>query len=166
MTKKWMIIQNAVAALLLAWAVFFLYSFNVSAFSRLGAAMKEGVVKKTDVSFVKMASVYNVYYLCGILAGYAGIALLFEKKWGWLASLATSLIFLAFMLISVRDGLTDNAQNGFPTSYLIAAITFAVIFLLLIAKPFRARYRPTLLNWLAVALILVLVIVDKQVLGH
>ena len=169
MTKKWLITQNVIATILQAWALFFLYSFTDNIVGRLQSALHEGVINEKEINYVKMIGEYHLYYLSGILAGYAGLALMYDKKWGWLAAIASSLIFMGFTLVSARTGLAsedETKHDPYFISYLSAGFVFATIFILLVLKPFRAKYNPSLINWLAVGGIVLFAIVDQQLLGH
>jgi len=169
MTKKWTITQNIIATILQAWALFFLYFFTDSIFSRLGGALHEGIVSQSNINYVKMFGVYNTYYLSGILAGYGGLAMLYDKKWGWLASIAASLTFMVFMLMSARTGLTGNATGKAGSnfiSYFIAGFAFAAMAIVLTLKPFRVKYQPTFLNWVAIAGVIIILLIDKQYISQ
>lgn len=169
MTKKWTVTQNVIATLLQAWALFFVYSFTNSVFSRMGNAVNEGIVGQQQISYIKMFTSYNAYYLSGILVGIGGLGLLYDKKWGWITSLATSLAFMMFMLSATRTAITDHDNGktgGNITSHFIEAIAFAAIAVLLTLKPFRTKYQPSLLNWLAIAGILSFLLADKHLFGQ
>lgn len=169
MTKKWTVTQNIIATILQAWALFFLYSFTNSVFSRMSNALNEGIVDQQQINYVKMFTSYNAYYLSGILAGIGGLGLLYDKKWGWVTSLATSLAFMLFMLSAARTALTDHDSGktgGSITSHFIEAFAFGAIAVILTLKPFRAKYQPSLLNWLAIAGIITILLADKHLFGQ
>lgn len=165
MTKKWTIIQNVIATILQAWALFFLYTFTDQILSQVKLGTAEGVIKSSDVNYFKMLQVYHVNYILGVLAFYGGLAMLYDKKGGWIASAASCLIVMGFMFVSGRNGLMaeDAAKNtGFSLSYLLAGVAFAVMFVLLMAKPFRQKYQVTTINWLIMGGIVLFVVIDKQ----
>ncbi len=169
MTKKWTVTQNIIATILQAWALFFLYTFTNSVFSRMGNAVNEGIVEQQQINYVKMFVTYNAYYLSGILAGIGGFGLLYDKKWGWVTSLAASLTFMVLMLSAARTALAghDSGKTGGSiTTHFIEAFAFAAIAVILTLKPFRTKYEPSFLNWLAIAGMLALLLADKHFFGQ
>jgi len=53
---------------------------------------------------------------------------------------------------------------GYYKSYGIVALIFFIIFLVLLLKPFREKYRPTSKNWFLLITIPGLLIIDKAFL--
>lgn len=156
MNKRWNAIETVIATLLQAWALFFIYSLADNLHVAGGVSMPTGVWIK----------VYHINLLSGLLCFIGGIGLLYDKRWGWISSIISTLVFAGFMLVSGRNGITaeKNAHMGASVSYLIVAALFVAIFILLIQKPFRIKYKPNLLTWLLVGGALVLVIIDKSVM--
>ncbi len=116
-----------------------------------------------------MLVTYNAYYLSGILAGIGGFGLLYEKKWGWVMSLAASLTFMVLMLITARTIMTGHESGktgGNITTHFIEAFAFAAIAIILTLKPFRAKYDPSLLTWLSIAAMVGFLLADKHLFGQ
>jgi len=153
--------------MLQAWSLYFLYALTIQIVGRLQQAKQIGVIKMgSTVSDVgSLFRLYHINYLMGMLAFYGGFTLLYNKKSGWMASVVSCLLFMGFMFVSGRNGVVGQAATKatYSVSYLIAGALFAALFILLILKPFRQKYKPTFANWLIMGGIVLLVIIDKQI---
>ena len=155
MRKSWNIIETVIATLLQAWALFYIYSLV----DRLKVA---GGVSMPANLWIKA---FHINFLLGVLCFLGGIGLLYDKRWGWVSSIICTLAFAGFMLVSGRNGVTaqKNVHMMASVSYLIVAALFIALFILLVQKPFRIKYKPNFLTWLLIGGALVLVVIDKSV---
>jgi len=151
MKRSWTITEKVIATLLQAWALFYVYSLTDSIVDRL----HYGII----------ISMFHMNYLAGILAFVGGVALLYDKRWGWLSCIICVIIFAGFMLVSGRNGIMkeNSVRVMASVGYLITAALFIVLFILLVQKPFRQKYKPTVLSWLIVGASIMLVLIDKSV---
>jgi hypothetical protein len=166
MTKKWTTIQIIIASILQAWALHFIYTFTEQIINRLHQGAQLKVIKSADISasFGSLFRLYHINYFTAILAFCGGFALIYDKKWGWIASAASSLIFMGFMLVSGRNGVIgQGSKGGYSISYLVAGLVFAAMFILLVLKPFRVKFQANFANWLVIGGLAMLVLIDKQV---
>jgi len=160
MKKSWNIIEKVIATLLQAWALFYVYSLS----SHNTETVR--LLSKSAVNYGLLIKAFHLNYLIGVLCFVGGIGLLYDKRWGWVSCIISTLVFTGLMLVSGRNGITteQNEHMVNSISYLIVAALFIATFILLVQKPFRVKYRPNMLTWLLIAGVIVLVIVDKSVL--
>ncbi|HVX52580.1 MAG TPA: hypothetical protein VHB48_20640 [Chitinophagaceae bacterium] len=167
MKKGWNITEKVIATLLQAWALFYLYLLTAGINTKLNFGLQVGQIKKEDISFWELFKIFHFNYIAGVFCFLAGLGLLYDKKTGWIASLISSLVFAGFLLTSGRNGVTksNNPHLATSISYIVVAIAFAAIFLVLVLKPFRQKYKPTTANWLVVLGAVILAVIDTSVLG-
>lgn len=160
MNKKWTVIEKVISTLLQAWALFYVYSLTSNLLGSTSIPGRPGM--GGSVTF----NMFHINYLMGILCFIGGIGLLYDKRWGWVLSVLTSLVFAGLMLVSARNGITAEKNDHMmrSVSYLVVAALFATIFLLLVQKPFRLKYKPNAVTWLLVVGAVIAVIIDKSVL--
>lgn len=159
MNKRWTIIEKVISTLLQAWALFYIYSLTSTL---LGTARMPSRLTMANTITFKM---FHVNYIMGVLCFAGGIGLLYDKRWGWVLCLITTLVFTGLMLVSGRNGITaeKNEHMMMSVSYLVVAALFAIMFLLLVQKPLRLKYKPNVVTWLLVAGVIILVVIDKNV---
>lgn len=167
MKKGWNITEKVIATILQGWSLFYLYSVSSGIYDRLHLGLSSGRITKDDMSYFELFKLFHSNYFIGLLALYAGLALMYDKKGGWIAAVASTLLYAGFFLVSGRNTMmVDPPQKILlAVSYFIAALIFAVMFVLLLQKPFRAKYRPNIVNWLVIMLMVILVVIDKSVFG-
>lgn len=159
MKKSWTITEKVIATLLQAWAVYFVYSLTNGISDRLH------FVTKVQMDYGLIISMFHMSYIIGILTFVAGVALLYDKKWGWLSCIICTILFAGFMLVSGRNGIQkeNNVMLMASVGYFITAALFIILLFLLVQKPFRQKYKPTILNWLIVGASVLLVLIDKSI---
>ncbi|HWB28839.1 MAG TPA: hypothetical protein VG738_25370 [Chitinophagaceae bacterium] len=165
MKKGWNITEKVIATILQAWALFYLYLLTMAIYSKLQFGLQTGGIKKEDISFWELFRMFHFNYIAGLLCFYAGLMLLYDRKKGWVTSVISTIIFAGFMLVSGRNGVMKDNNTHVMTSvsYLIAAVVFAAIFIVLVLKPFRVKYHPTTANWLFIMGVILLAVIDKTV---
>jgi hypothetical protein len=156
MKKKWTIVSQIIAILLFAWSLFVLY--NVT--SRLNFVLRSG----EKVSSGHLGKVFYIKYLIVFIALYGSIALMNGKKNGWMFTIIASVLYAGFMLVSARNSLIGEKTNvSLSAGYFGAAFAFTAMFILLVLKPFREKYKPTFRNWLFIVAIAALIIIVKNI---
>lgn len=160
MKKSWNITEKIIATFIQAWSIFYLYSL---------VEHLPGIlffVRSQNVGLGYYINTFLINYGIGILGFIGGVALLYEKKWGWVSCELCMLCFAILMLVTGREGLTneENKHVEASVSYVVAALAFLGIFVLLAQKPYRVKYKPTFINWLVIAGITVAVLAAKSVL--
>ncbi len=158
MTRLLLISEKAIASLLIAWAGLVSY-FLIGGVWTL---FEIGIIQ--PMPFVEFVKLYHLVFLLPLLTIVAGFSLLFNKKFGWTLSLASLIINGLFFLIPTEKGksvLTDGASIIFFSSLAFLSLS---LFCILVHPAFRTRYNATGKTWLTIAIIAILVLVDKFIL--
>jgi len=167
MKKGWNITEKVIATILQGWSLFYLYSLTSGIYDRLHFGVNSGKITNEDVKFSEIFSLFHGNYFAGLLALYAGLVLMYDKKSGWVASVISTVLFTGFFLVSGRNILmaTKDPHPLLAVSYFVAALVFVIMFILLLQKPFKSKYQPNVANWLGITGVIILMVIDKTVFG-
>lgn len=160
MKKSWNITEKIISTLIQAYAIFYLYSLTEHMQTMIKFANSE------DLGFGLLFKTFFINYSLGILAFVGGVALLYDKKWGWVSSQLCLLCFAGLMLATGRNGVVnkENTHVGASVSYLLVALGFIAAFAILSLKPYRVKYKPTFINWMLIIGLAIVAIAAKSVL--
>ncbi len=166
MKKGWNITEKIICTILQGWALYYLYAITYEVYASGQKSLQMGLITHDNMKYGDLFRTMHIYYFMGLMCLYGGLALLYDRKGGWVASVTTTALFTGFLLVSGRNGIIkdNSAQIMASVGYLIAAFVFASMFIILLLKPFRAKYKPTIYNWLVITGIIVLVLLDRNVL--
>jgi hypothetical protein len=103
--------------------------------------------------------------ILSLLCLFGSCFLLFKDRTGWALCVITSLIYGINLFLSSRSkaGNDKLPMAEYYKSYGIAALVFLTMFVLLILKPIRSRYSPTIRTWIIIAAAILLFIIDSLV---
>jgi hypothetical protein len=160
MKKSWNITEKIISTLIQAWAVFYLYSITEHVQTMLKLS------QSGNLGYGLLVATFFVNYSLGIMAFTGGVALLYDKKWGWVLCQLCLLCIAGLMLINGREGLInkENTRVAASVSYLLVALGFIAAFVVLSLKPYRVKYKPTFLNWAFIIGVTIAVVAAKTVL--
>jgi cell division protein FtsW (lipid II flippase) len=86
----------------------------------------------------------------------------FGDKPGWFLSIVCCALYVVTFFRSSQANMeSTQPYYAFFKSYSIMALLFLAMLILLIQKPFRKKYQATAKNWLWIAIIIIVVIIDK-----
>jgi len=101
--------------------------------------------------------------ILAIMAVLGGVLLFFEKKSGWVISIAVCFSFL----ISIGFGfqvLSNHSSDVIPIIIAIGVLMVILICgIILLSKPFTSKYRPNLVSTLVIVLIVSYFLVDRMI---
>jgi hypothetical protein len=159
--NKWIIAEKIIGLVLLLWSVFILYNM----LSVIAGMFSSGFVASGKATYGSIVSKYHFPIIVGILCLFGSCMLLYKDRTGWLLCVVTSLAYAIVMFISSRAKAIDSKLPfaKYYKSYGIVALLFFIIFFLLLAKPIRARYQPTVKTWLLIGGIVLLLAVDMMI---
>ncbi len=164
MKKKWIIISRVISVILFMWSLYVLFDVTTRIYTNMHTGLRTGALRAENVGYGHLVKSFYIIYLTAFIALYAGIALMYEKKQGWIFAIIACMLYTGSMLISARNNLIiENTNKLVGVSYFGAALLFATMFILLVLKPFREKYRPAFKNWLFVGAIVGLIIVAKNI---
>jgi len=161
MSKGWNIVEKTIAVLLALASLFVLYN----EVSIVAGILGENSVVKTSATYNQLFKTHHLPIIVSILGLFGGCMMLFNDKKGWMMSLIATAMFCILFYLSSRSNSTDKTLPfaSFYKSYGITSIICFVLFLLLLWKPLRTKYRPTSKNWMWLAGIVILLIIDKMI---
>ncbi len=157
----WLIIEKIISCILLLWSVFVLASI----LSVVSGMLRYGYIAAGNASLSSIAIKNHLVIIVSILCLFGSWMLLFKDKIGWIICVVSSLIYGVNLLLSSRSKAADStlAYAEHYKSYGIASLLFFIIFILLLLKPIRKNYHPTIKTWIIISVIIVLFIIDKMI---
>jgi hypothetical protein len=159
MNKAWTIIEKVIAVLLSIWGIIALYGV-ASAVSSMSHS-SYAIVK--HISYFQLLLNNHLYFLLALVTIFSGFLLLFNDKLGWVLSTSCVAVYMITFFRTSQASSTDSSQlyYVFSKSYSLMALLFLIMLALLIQKPFIKKYHVTFKNWILVAVIVTVLILDK-----
>jgi hypothetical protein len=161
MNKGWSIIEKVMAVLIALASLVVLYN----EVSIIAGILNETSVVKTGATYNQLLKTHHLPVIISIVGLFGGCMMLFTDKRGWIMSLIASAMFCILFYISSRSNSIDKRLPfaSFYKSYGITSIICFMLFLLLLWKPLRMKYKPTFRNWMWIAGIVILLVIDKMI---
>jgi hypothetical protein len=155
----WLLTERIVGCILLLWSMFVLYSI----LSIIADMFRSGYIAAGNTSFSSIVIKNHLIVIISILCLYGSWALLYNDKTGWMLCVVSSLIYCINLFMSSQSKAIDSKLPFVEhhKSYGIASLLFLLIFFLLLLKPMRIKYRPTVKTWILISVAIVLCILDK-----
>lgn len=160
MTRNWFITEKIISAALIIWGGLSFYYSSRGVFYLLNA------VTWKDLSISNTFKNFHIMFFLPLVTIIAGLLLFFNKKIGWTMSLI-ALFLNAFVFLIPKDKYTNNFNSngkGLILFTLITTIGFLTTFIILLLKPFQAKYNPTKKTWLTIVLITFVVMLDRTLI--
>lgn len=159
MNKTWFVTEKVLGVLITVWGCFVLYSM-VNMFSEI---VNSGFLATSKVTVSSMIRGNHLSTIVSLIGMFGGVSLLFNDKNGWLLSVIAAAMFALLLLISSK---ANSANGTLPYAanfkgYGLLSILFFIILVLLTLKPFRIKYKPTAKNWMWIAIIIAVMMIDK-----
>ncbi|QEC68907.1 hypothetical protein FRZ67_16915 [Panacibacter ginsenosidivorans] len=160
--RGWNFVEKAIAVILTISSVFVLYN----EVSIIAGILTSGYTSKDGSTYLQLLKMHHLPVLISLIGLFGGSLLFFNDKKGWLLSLIATAMFGAIFYLSSKSNAANNMLPfaSFYKSYGVTSIICFVFSIILLWKPFRKKYRPTIKNWLWLAGTLTLLIIDKIIL--
>jgi len=157
--RAWVVIEKFIGIILLLWSIFILYSVV----SSIAGMYRSGYMATGKITFGSIASANHFNIIISILCLFGSCLFLTKDRAGWMLCLISSLMFGITLFISSRAKANDSTLSfaNYYKSYGITALLFFVIIILLLIKPIRERYKPTVQTCLWITGIIFLLVIDK-----
>lgn len=157
--RTWIALEKVIGSILLLWAVYVFYSVV----STMAGMYRSGFMATGRITLSSIISGNHFNIIISILCLFGSCMLLYKDRTGWMLCVISSLVFGLTLFISSRSKAADSTLPlaGYYKSYGAAALLFLLIFILLLLKPIRERYKPTSKTWLWIAGIILLIVIDK-----
>ena len=157
--RSWIVAEKCIGVILLLWAIFIFYSVV----STMAAMYRSGYMATGKITFSSIVFANHFNIIISILCWFGSCLFLYKDRTGWMLCVISSLIFGITLFISSRAKASDSTLSlaNYYKSYGAAALLFFVIFVLLLLKPIRERYKPISKTWLWMAGIVLLALIDK-----
>ena len=157
--RSWIVAEKFIGVILLLWAIFIFYSIV----SNMAAMYRSGYMAAGKITFSSLVFANHFNIIISILCWFGSCLFLYKDRTGWMLCVISSLIFGITLFISARAKASDSTLSlaNYYKSYGAAALLFFVIFVLLLLKPIRERYKPISKTWLWMAGIVLLAVIDK-----
>ena len=157
--RSWIVAEKCIGVILLLWAIFVFYSVV----STIAGMYRSGYMATGKITFSSIVSANHFNIIISILCLFGSCMLLYKDRTGWVLCVISSLIFGITLFISSRSKASDSTLPlaNYYKSYGAAALLFFAIFILLLLKPIRERYKPISKTWLWMAGIILLLVIDK-----
>ena len=161
-SKGWNIIEKVIAVILTISSAIVLYN----EVSIIAGIVTSGYTAKNGSTYWQLLKMHHLPVVISLIGLFGGSMLFFNDKRGWMLSLIAAAMFGVLFYLSSKSNAANNMLPfaSFYKSYGITSIICIVFFIILLWKPFRKKYKPAFKNWLWLAGILALLIVDKVVL--
>jgi len=158
-SKGWNIIEKLIAVILTIASVFVLYN----EISIIAGIVSSGYTAKDGSTYLQLLRTHHLPVVISLIGLFGGSMLFFNDKSGWILSLIATAMFGVLFYLSSKTNAANNMLPfaSFYKSYGITSIIWIIFFIILLWKPFRKKYTPSLKNWLWLAGILALLIIDK-----
>ncbi|HEX5154523.1 MAG TPA: hypothetical protein VFW07_23920 [Parafilimonas sp.] len=157
--RTWIVLEKFIGIILLLWSVFIFYSVV----SNIAEMYRSGFMATGSITFSSIVANNHFNIILSVLCVFGSCMLLYKDRTGWMLCVISSFIFGITLFISSRSKATDSTLPlaGYYKSYGAAALLFFVIFILLLLKPIRERYKPTSKIWFWITGVVLLLIIDK-----
>lgn len=134
-----------------------------SVVSTVYGMISTGFVSSGNTTYLQILQANHLSILLSLASIFGGMFLFYSDKTGWLLALICSGMFAIALFMSAAANRNNVKQTDifFYQSYSITAILFVVIFILLMQKPFREKYKPTAKNRRTAGLIFIVLLADK-----
>ena len=162
MTRSWSIAEKIISITLLIWGGLLLCYSSRSVYYLLQ------LVSFKDLSVMTTVKNYYLIFLLPLATAIGGLLLLFGKRIGWIMSLIT--LFLNAVVFLIPNNRNDNSFNSHSAStkfyLLLIMICCLAALIVLLTKPFRTKYQPTENTWLTIAIVLLVVVLEKTLVFY
>ena len=160
MNNKWKIIERVIALIFIIGGGSLLYLEWTSFHNLLNILLQRTSIE--NLSSIYFLKIFHLFFLIPVASLVAGVLLLLHKKTGWILCASVSLLFIFLTYIPVH-GKSDYFNDMSKVAiWLISFSVFCLtIFITLLLKPFREKYKPTKTNWMIIFLIVGLVFLDR-----
>ena len=157
--RIWIIVEKFIGIILLLWSIFVFYSVV----STIAEMFRSGFMATGKITFSSIVANNHFNVAISILCLFGSCMLLYKDKTGWILCVISSLIFGITLFISSRSKASDSTLSlaNYYKSYGATALLFFLIFILLLLKPIRKRYKPTSKTWMWIICIILLLTIDK-----
>lgn len=166
MNQSWKVINRAlgIIEIILGISVIILtiYSWNI-----VLTRYEDFGLNWERISLFKLFKQAHFVFLSGLLGLISGILLLKGKRWGWITSVSSLLIYsIGFILIAmgVNGKVLLEDQGDYISIGAILAVFFILAFMLVI-KPIRDFYSIKIRDWAIVGTIVTLFTLDKLIIN-
>ena len=158
MNKLWLIIEKIIGVSLFIWGIITLYTLTTNILNMT----RHGYAAAQHITYFQLFFGSHINFFLAVAAIFGGFMLVFGDKPGWFLSIVCCALYIVTFFRSSQANM-ENTQPyyAFFKSYSIMALLFLAMFVLLIQKPFRKKYQATAKNWLWIAIIIIVVIIDK-----
>jgi hypothetical protein len=159
MNKNWLILEKIIGGLIAIWGTVVLYNTSAAVLE----SINYGHVPPPNLSYMRVFKMNHLNFLLALATMFAGVLMVFNDKDGWILCIICIAMYAVTFFMSARFNSKATTQPYFQffKGYSLMALLFLAIVILLIQKPFRQKYHPTTKNWLWVAAILVVLMIDK-----
>ena len=158
----WLLTEKIIGCILLLWSMSMLYSI----ISVIANTFRSGYIPAGKTSFSSIVTKNHLMLIISILCLFGSCMLLYKDKTGWIFCVISSFVYGLNLFMASRSKAIDSklpfAEHY--KSYGIASLLFFIIFFLLLLKPIRIKYQPTLKTWILITAAIVLYILDKIIL--
>ncbi|RUA14746.1 MAG: hypothetical protein DSY83_08840 [Flavobacteriia bacterium] len=121
------------------------------------------------ISFFKLIKQSHFVFLSGVLGMISGILLLKGKRWGWITSVSSFLVYsIGMILIALGTNNKGKVLLEDEGDYIIPGvllIVFLVLTFLLALKPIRELYSIKIRDWVIVGTKVLLFTLDKLIIN-
>src|SRR5258708_1258139 len=108
MKKKWNIISQIIAVILFMWSLYELFVVTSRLNYTLSTGQRIGILQKSVGTYGGVIKGLYVTYLTAFIAVFAGVALMYEKKSGWITATIASVLYTGFFLVNSRNNLVGE----------------------------------------------------------
>jgi len=159
MNKKWSVIEKIIGCLITLWGMYTLYSVV----SNVYGLISSGIVMTGNITYLQIVQTNHLNILLSVACIFGGMFLFYGDKAGWLLCLISCCMYAVVLFMSAASNHADIKKTSlfFYQSYSVTAILFVIVLILLIQKPFREKYQPTVKNLRLFALIFFALLADK-----
>ena len=166
MKIKWRIIEKTIGVTQILWGLgILLFAFwGLTQLWEVFGRNSEFPSEKISLAKVFVKSHFSI--VISVLSIFGGIALLWEKKAGWVASIIVNLTFFVSYFISLfyqKSPGASIAEMDTNTLFLTSLLNLIFISIcgLLMAGYFRKKYNPDSKTWLFLILLTVVLAADR-----
>ena len=157
--STWIVVEKSIGIILLLWAIFVFYSVV----STIAGMYRSGLMATGKITFFSIVSNNHFNIIISILCLFGSCMFLYKDRTGWILCVISSLLFGITLFISSRSKAGDSTLPlaNYYKSYGVAALLFFVIFIMLLLRPIREQYKPSLKTWSWMLGIILLLVIDK-----
>lgn len=162
MNKTWFFIEKNIGALISIWGIIALFGVV----NAMNNAINNGYTSSQNITYGQLIFQNHLSILLAIASVFGGVMLISNDKRGWMLCVICVAMFIVSFVWSSRMNATDTERpyHDFFKGYAIMAFAFMALLILLLQKPFRKKYQPTLKNWLWMLFVTAILVIDKIIL--